>query len=155
MNKKLILCFSLFFTVTSYAQDGGKYHNAIGLSLGLPTGLNYKTFLTEKSALDFVGGVRAGSDFSDLWATGLFEMHIDLKADGAKFYYGAGASLLYSNLITNHIGMGANLGVGLEYKFPEAPFVFAADWSPIFWLYGHHKEFDGMSGAIKVRYVLN
>lgn len=155
MNRKLILCISLLFVIKAYAQEKDGYHNSIGLSLGLPTGLNYKTFLTDKSALDFVGGVRAGSDFSDVWVTGLYEMHIDLKADGAKFYYGAGASILYSNLIANHIGMGVNLCVGLEYKFPEAPFVFAADWSPIIWLYGHNKEFDGMSGAIKVRYVLN
>ncbi len=144
----------MLFALNIYAQDGGKYQNAIGLALGLPTGLNYKTFLSNKTALDFIGGVRVGSGFSDVWLTGLFEMHQDLKSDGAKFYYGGGATALYTSMFSTHLRFGLNGTLGLEYKFPEAPFVFAVDWSPIFWLKGIDK-FDGRSGAIKVRYVLN
>ncbi len=155
MNRILILCISLLFAIKTYAQEKDGYHNSIGLSLGLPAGINFKSFIGSKSAIDLVGGIRLGSDFSDQWFTAIYQCHQNLKTEGVRLYYGGGFTALHSKLGGSSFGLGLNANIGIEYKFPDAPFVFAADWSPLYWLRGHTDGIDLQSGAVKVRYVIN
>ncbi|MDZ4758196.1 MAG: hypothetical protein SGJ10_08665 [Bacteroidota bacterium] len=159
MNKQIILVpviigISLFFASSTFAQDGN-YKSSIGASIGRPTGLNFKAFISDKGALDFVAGTRLSSGFSDIWVMGLFQFHQDMKSEGAKFYFGGGITALYTKLPFTQLRAGIAGNIGLEYKFAEAPIVLAIDWSPTAYLIGSPKEIDFTFVALKARYVLN
>lgn len=148
----IILILILSISYRTYSQEGG-YRSSVGLAFGLPTGLNYKTFVSTKGAIDLVGGVRLGIDFVEIRLVGLYEHHISTNVTGLRFYFGGGGSFYHTNVGKGNVWLGLNASLGGEYKIENVPLVLAADWTPVFWLSGNKDLLSIQSGAFKIRYV--
>ncbi|MDZ7607490.1 MAG: hypothetical protein U5K79_18305 [Cyclobacteriaceae bacterium] len=163
--KKITLLFAMLFllalTSEMKAQD---YKSAIGLRLGYPISISYKTFLTEFNALELYAGFRSYSGVYGYFTVGgLYEIHKPIgDVDGLSWYYGGGASVqffTYDNAYNfdddnGSFGVGISGVIGLDYKFPTAPFNLSLDFMPTFRLGGWDDGYYSW-GALSARYVLN
>lgn len=132
-----ILCSFLLIANRSQAQD---YKTAVGLKFGgYENGFSVKHFLNAGTALEGILGIRSHGAV----LTGLYELHQPaFNTAGLKFYYGFGAHLgtigkgNYRNFgndqyyDSNHILLGADGVLGLEYKIAEAPIAISLDLNP-------------------------
>jgi hypothetical protein len=132
-----ILCSFLLIANRSQAQD---YKTAVGLKFGgYENGFSVKHFLDQGTALEGILGIRSHGAV----LTGLYELHQPaFNTAGLKFYYGFGAHLgtigkgNYRNFgndqyyDSNHILLGADGVLGLEYKIAEAPIAISLDLNP-------------------------
>lgn len=154
--KKLVLVFALFFCIGtySYAQD---YNTGIGVRGGLTNGLTIKTFVGQKTALEFL----VASRWKGFSITGLYEIHNQaFDAKGLKWYYGVGAhvgfwdgnNVKWADNNDKYTVIGFDGILGLEYTFPDFPINISLDWKPEFNVSGY-SGFWGDSGAISIRYV--
>lgn len=107
------------------AQD---YQTAIGVNLGDIMGVNFKQFLSDRSAVEADFGYQFSSNGISL--TAIYQYHIPL-VDQFKLYVGGGLNIGVSHL---HRGGAFALGidpqVGFEYTFQNAPIVLAVDYQP-------------------------
>ncbi len=142
----LLLILFLFTVVTSYAQD---YKQAAGVRIGpstpaIKTGLTYRYFLNDKSAIEGILSVTDG-----LGICGLYEIHNPLSVEHLSWFYGAGGYVAGSNK-KSYIG-GAGI-VGLDYSFADLPLNISLDWKPelniVPSLY-----FEGSTVGFSVRYI--
>ena len=135
--KKFILGFilTLAFILTSNAQKGTDYTNAIGLKLvnvGIG-GVTFKHFFSTQSAIELMALTSTWSTIKGYTFTGYYEYHIPL-ADGFQFFLGGGAHLgFYSNNVTTY---GIDGILGIDYKFQQAPINLSLDWKP-YWNLSH------------------
>ncbi|PKP34123.1 MAG: hypothetical protein CVU00_08320 [Bacteroidetes bacterium HGW-Bacteroidetes-17] len=154
--KKLLLIFALLFCMISYsnAQD---YNTGIGLRGGLSNGLTVKTFIAERTALEFL----VASRWKGFSITGLYEIHNQaFNTNGLKWYYGVGAhvgfwdgdNVKWADNNDSYTVIGFDGILGLEYSFPEIPINLSIDWKPEFNVSGY-SGFWGDSGAISIRYI--
>lgn len=161
--KRLILLFlltaSLCVSQNSYAQD---YSSAIGLRLGYPLSLSYKTFLNDQGAVEVFGGIRGFSTYSWVNIGGAYQHHQDISGvEGLNWYIGGGASVFFWNFKDSFFGDNSSsttfgiLGnIGLDYTFPETPINVSVDWMPIYFINGFGNGFGGGYGGLAIRYVL-
>lgn len=152
--KKLILFLLLFvglgMTNNTHAQD---YKSAVGLRLGVPTSISYKTFLNETSAIEVFGGFGGNGSFSTLNVNAGYLLHNDFPdIEKLKWYYGAGAGIAFYDGGT---ALLINGFIGLEYTLEEAPLTFSVDWVPSLGVIGSNGGFGAGRGAIAVRYILD
>jgi len=134
----LIITSFLLFSKKTFAQD---YPYAVGLKFGgYENGPSVKYFMDQKTALEGVLGLRSHG----LVLTGLYEIHVPaFNVDKLKFYYGFGAHIggvgkgTYSRFNgdaevynSNHLLLGADGVLGLEYTFPNAPIAVSLDLNP-------------------------
>ena len=148
--KKLFLTCVL---ATGLFVANAQYKHSLGLALGSPTGISYKTFLSDSKALDFtLGG--SGHYFA---ITGMYEIHAPIQ-DNLQWYYGPGAHL--GSWTGNAYGSGAFLGIdgviGIEFN-PDIPFAFSLDLRPGINLIGNqyndtHNWFFWQS-QLSIRYI--
>jgi len=149
MKKLLITLFIsgsfLLMTNKSKAQDsqtqgGQDYKTAVGLKFGpFESGVSIKYFPTSNISYEgIIGFNNHGVVF-----TGLYELNQEaFNVPALKFYYGFGAHIgsegkgevdnfngdkYYNN---NHILLGADGVVGLEYTFPQTPIAISLDLDP-------------------------
>jgi len=159
-SKKLVLVSALLVgcIVTSFSQD---YKSAIGLRLGYPVSISYKTFISEPGAIEVFGGFRSWTGYKWFNVGGLYEHHAEIPgADGLSWYFGGGASVFFWTYDEGFSGGSSTsfglLGtLGLDYKFAEAPINLSLDWVPHFFINGYGSGFGGGYGALSVRYVLS
>jgi len=163
--KKITLLFSMFIILALSSQlKAQDYKSAIGLRLGYPVSISYKTFMTETNALELFLGYRGYSGIYSYISLGaLYEIHKPISdVEGLSWYYGFGASL---NLFTyddayvfnddnGSFGVGLSGVIGLDYKFPSAPFNLSLDFMPTFRIGGWDSGYYSW-GALSARYVLN
>ncbi|MBK8625236.1 MAG: hypothetical protein IPN86_06655 [Saprospiraceae bacterium] len=149
----------LFVTSVSQAQD---YKSAVGLRLGSPLSVSYKTFISEKGAFEGVAGFRSYSGYSWFNVGAYYQHHNEIASvDGLKWYYGAGANVYFWSWESNFIDPGSTTSIGisgvlgLDYKFSDYPVNLSADWIPTFFINGYGNGFSGGYGALAVRYTLN
>jgi len=163
MKKIALLFFMLIglgFASQVKAQD---YQSAIGLRLGYPLSVTYKTFLSGSNALELYAGYRGYSGiYSYFSAGGLYEIHKPFPdVNGLMWYYGFGASVQFFTYDNNYVfndntgsvGFGLSGVIGLDYKFADAPFNLSLDFLPTIRIGG----WDGgyyTWGALSARYVL-
>lgn len=151
--KKMILAMAILFTMQVNAQNktanSKDYKTAVGLKFWEGVGLNLKTFLNEKTALDITGF---------FWKEGTllsanYEFHGDLNTEGnLKWYLGAGANVSFIKVDKSTV-MGVQGVVGLDYKFKTLPLNVALDWQPTL----RFKKGFGYTGEIfglMIRYTL-
>lgn len=163
--KKFIL-LSLLITGFAFASkvQAQDYKSAIGLRLGYPLSLTYKTFLTEKSALDLYVGYRGYANvYSYITVGGFYEIHNDINGvDGLKWFYGFGASVLFLNYnnaysgwidLPGKFGVGLSGIIGLDYAFADAPIELSLDFAPTIRIGGWDSGFYPW-GALSARYIL-
>jgi hypothetical protein len=142
---------------TSANAQRGMLDNAIGVRLGLGSGVSFQHFFSDYSAMELIAHQRYGG----VALTGLYEMHdqmFDVK--GLKWYWGGGAHVgVYSLSSKVHEGTsggdllaaGVDGIVGLEYFFRGLPLQMSADWKPAFNLVGT-RYVEWSAGAISLRY---
>lgn len=150
--KKIVLIISILtITYSIQAQNSTSYKSGIGISIGVPVGINYKVFTADKSALDFTGGLRLNADATEIWLNGMYEQHVNLKMEGLKFYYGVGATGILSS--ASNSGLGISGVLGLDLRLGGAPIALALDWTPTYYLIGFKDYNQGI--ALKARYILD
>lgn len=162
--KKLIiaLCVTVatFFATEVAAQT---YNSAIGLRLGYPTSLSYKTFLSEKAAFEGILGFRSNSVGWRWIAIGAaYQVHNPINGvAGLQWYYGGGASLYLWSFDDDvffedesNVSFGIQGYLGLDFKIPNAPINLSLDWVPTFFIGGYGSGFGADYGSLSVRYTL-
>ena len=124
----------------SQAQGGQDYKTAVGLKFGpFESGVSIKYFPTSDISYEGIIGFKNHG----LVLTGLYELNQEaFNVPALKFYYGFGAHIgsvgkgeidnfngseYYNN---NHILLGADGVIGLEYTFPQAPIAISLDLDP-------------------------
>lgn len=155
-----VVAVCLFFANNLKAQD---YGSAIGLRLGYPLSLTYKTFINDNSAIEIFGGLRGYSSYSWINVGAAYQVHKPIEGvEGLNWYFGGGASVFFWTYKNNFFGDNSSsttfgiLGnLGLDYKFADSPINLSADWMPIFFINGYGSGFGGGYGALAVRYTLN
>jgi hypothetical protein len=153
MKKILVVSMLLMTFEFLQAQD---YNTGIGLRGGPSSGLTVKHFLSDKAAFEGI--------FSSRWGgwniTGLYEINKPFSTPRLNWYYGAGVHLGSWNGDRNpwftdkdnHLVIGADLILGIEYNFTEIPLNISLDIKPAFNVIGH-SGFWGDEGALSLRYI--
>ena len=133
----LLISCSLLVSKRSAAQD---YKTAVGAKFGgFENGFSVKYFMDKNTALEGILGIRNHGAV----LTGLYEIHQQaFNTPLLNLYYGFGAHLgsvgkgvfktfgndqVYND---NHILLGADAVLGLEYKIPDAPLAISLDLNP-------------------------
>ncbi|MEB0262354.1 MULTISPECIES: hypothetical protein [unclassified Mucilaginibacter] len=134
----VLLTSFLFISKRSAAQD---YNTAVGLKFGgYENGLSVKYFMNSTTAIEGIVGIRSHGAV----LTGLYELHQPaFNTPLLKFYYGFGAHAgsvgkgVYKRFGSddnvyndNHILLGADGVLGLEYKLKDSPIAFSLDLNP-------------------------
>jgi hypothetical protein len=160
----LALCFGGLSTVS--AQN---YGSAVGLRLGIPASVSYKTFIGGGSnAIEVFASYRKRNFLSSAYSWTQFgvsagyQIHNDIESvDGLMWYYGAGAGVYFFNYSdVSYFGDagGTSIGIlgflGLEYTFDSVPISISADWVPGWFIGGYGAGAGAGSGALAVRYIL-
>ncbi|MEQ1744522.1 MAG: hypothetical protein ABMA02_03790 [Saprospiraceae bacterium] len=159
-TKKLVFVLALLIGCAA-ASFGQEYKSAIGLRLGYPVSITYKTFISDPGAIEIFGGFRSWTGYKWFNVAGLYEHHAEVSGvDGLKWYFGGGASVFFWTYDEGFDGgSSTSIGLlgtlGLDYKFADAPINLSADWVPHFFLNGYGSGFGGGYGALSVRYTLN
>lgn len=159
--KILVIVAGCFFA--GYQLNAQNYSSALGLRLGYPLSISYKTFISPTGAIEIFGGLRGYSTYSWINIGAAYQHHMDISGvDGLQWYVGGGASVFfwtYKNTFLGDDASNTNFGilgnVGLDYKFADAPVNLSVDWMPIFFVNGYGSGFGGGYGALAVRYTLN
>ncbi len=158
--KKLILGLAIVLGIAA-TTNAQSYHSAIGLRLGYPVSISYKTFISEPAAIEIFGGFRSYTGYKWFNIAGAYEHHMPISgADGLAWYVGGGASVFFWTYDSGFdAGSSTSIGllgaIGLDYKFRDAPFNLSLDWLPIFFVNGFGSGFAGGYGALSARYVIN
>ena len=156
--------FSFLFLQNVEAQFYPEYKTAIGARIGSPyLAVSYKTFISERNAIEGYVGYRDFANASWVSATGAFQRHHSLHklTNGLLWYYGGGTSIYFWSFDSNFTGtetstaVGANAYLGLDYRLPNTRFVFSADWAPTYIFNGSDSGFAWDYGGVGVRYVWN
>jgi hypothetical protein len=153
MKKLLITSIILVsMNILLKAQD---YENSVGLRLGMSNGISLKHFFTTTDAGEAILTARWGG----LNLTGLAERHsLAFDTDGLYYYYGGGLHLgTFKNNSwfsdgNNHVLIGIDGILGLEYIFKDLPLNASIDWKPGLNLIGY-TGFWWDEGAVSVRYI--
>ena len=149
MKRLFLTCFLALGLLAASAQ----YKHSLGLALGSPSGISYKTFLESNKALDFtLGGSNNYFTF-----TAMYEIHTPIQ-DNLQWYYGPGAHIGSWN--GNKYGTGGFLGVdgviGIEFN-PDIPFAFSLDLRPGINLIGNRyndtQNWFFWQSQLSVRYI--
>lgn len=149
--KNLILVFTIFIggVVSSQAQN---YDSAIGLRLGIPNSITYKTFVSESNAIELYGGIRSyfGNTFFNV--NGAYQIHTPIETvDNLQWYYGLGAGAALGSGTTS---LAINAYIGLDYRFADLPISLSIDYVPTYFLGSSDLNFQGGNGNLAIRYIL-
>lgn len=153
--KKLIFIFILFVTITaseSKAQSTSGF--GLGIIVGEPTGVSFKGWLDNKSAVD---GAVAWSFINK----GSFHVHVDYlrhvnlettPTGEFNFHYGIGGRLKAKNNddANSDSRFGARIPLGLDYNFSTEPIEIFVEVAPV--LDFTPKTDASFNGALGVRF---
>ncbi len=164
MKTKLTFLIGLFMVLGAASIKAQDYKSAIGLRLGYPLSLSYKTFISEKGAIEGVLGFRGYTYYSWINLSAFYQHHKAIPSvEGLKWYFGGGASAYYWNYDNDFypnndfasLSFGLHGIVGLDYKFADIPLNLSIDWIPTVVIGGEFLTgFGGSYGALSARYVL-
>ncbi|MDD4638584.1 MAG: hypothetical protein PHT63_02340 [Bacteroidales bacterium] len=125
--------FTMLFTVLCILGFSQSYQKAAGLRAGSSLGLSYKQCLSPVKAVEGIADLDIiGRNFMKFKVSGYYLHHFDMDAEGLTLFAGPGASagLYVSGEYKDKLILSLDLMGGIEYKFPNAPFILAFDWNP-------------------------
>lgn len=120
--KKLILVVVFVFCITGLAKSQ-KSGFGLGIMFGEPTGVSFKGWISERSAIDgglgwsFVneGSVQMHADY-------LFHFYNVFETPNLPLYLGVGGRIKLKNTERdNDMRLGVRVPFGMSYQFTEAP----------------------------------
>ena len=142
-----------FLGSSAFSQDGSDYKNAIGLRIsgGYYDALaaSYKTFLSERGALELNLGIRvysASTDWVNLSFSAGYQHHFPIgEIPGFKWFIGGGLTAFNSfSDAEDYSGFG--LGIfptgGIDYKFSNIPLNLSADIRPTIMIVEPYEYYD-------------
>ena len=158
----VVACFLFIGKSSAQVQD---YKSAIGLRLGYPLSLSYKTFINDKAALEGIVGFRSYAYYSWFNIGALYQHHMDIQSvDGLAWYVGGGANAFFWSYDNKYypnssdfssFSVGISGCIGLDYKFGNIPLNLSLDWVPTFSFGGEFlNNFQSAYGGLSARYVL-
>jgi len=170
---KNLFALLVFFTsiLVSTNVKAQQYGSAVGLRIGYPISLSYKTFIGDQSLLEFTVGSRGfNSGFAGIgvrqWIfSGAYQIQKPLDLgdfQGLDYYYGGGVSVslwtfndgFSDNFATTTFGLQGYLG--LSYAFEDVPINITLDWVPSLFIGNGFVSGLGFGfGSVGVRYVLS
>lgn len=150
----------IVFLATTSLSAQRDYDTGIGLRAGVSYGLTVKHFMTDRSAWEAILSTR----YEGFLLTGLYELHQDVfNTTNFNFLYGFGGHLGewpgdvdhhdWFNDKANHLALGIDGIIGLEYTFDEVPFSISIDWKPSFNI-AEHAVFLVDEAGLSIRYVI-
>ncbi len=155
MKKIIIFLFVclFFFSNSVHAQSMGRsYKTALGIKVWDGAGITFKTFVSEKNAIELIGYFyKYGSRL-----TGLYEIHGNIDgAPGLKWYLGPGVHVGFYN--EKYFGISRAIAgidgvLGLDYKINKAPINISLDWQPSI-EFADNRGFIGSWGGLGIRYT--
>ncbi len=117
-------------------MNAQNYITGIGVHLGNPLGVNYKYFLTERSAFEGI----AATSWKGYSLTGLYQLHFTFdnpKMHNTHWYIGTGAHVgQWDNTAPFYDGpetyttFGIDMILGIESTFGNFPYTFGFNWIP-------------------------
>ncbi|MDH5598235.1 MAG: hypothetical protein OEY34_03870 [Cyclobacteriaceae bacterium] len=141
---KIILISSvLSFLGTTYT-NAQNYNTGIGVRMGLFQGLNIKHFIGSDRALEGILSTRGSTWNGNSWGWNiavLYEIDKPINGvDGLSWFYGFGGHIVFANGTNNgwwndtndHIVIGVDGIIGLDYTIPNAPLSLQLDYKPAF-----------------------
>lgn len=170
--KKIIFCTtilfaSLLFSNAVNAQEDGSYSNGIGIRAGGGyydlIAASFKTFVSEKGAIELNAGFRAYSvsyKWFNLSFSASYQHHFDISSvEGLRWFIGGGATAF--NTFSDYSGYrGFGLGVfptgGVDYKFSNIPLNVSVDIRPTIGIikpYSYYNNFYAGNAGASVRYT--
>lgn len=113
----LTLALALLFGAISTLDAQSRYSNTeIGVILGEPTGISFKTWQSDRTAIDAALAWSFGDNGSvHLHADYLRHNWLDVDRGSLAFYYGLGGRVKFAD----DSRVGARIPVGLQYLFPD------------------------------------
>lgn len=165
----LFVVLAVAFCSTSLTGQS-LYQSSVGLRLGYPVSVTYKTFLGGgNNAVEAFASYRSRNVLSNFGWTSIgvgagYQIHSPIESvDGLQWYYGGGAALFFFSYDDGFEGFADQatlsagiLGfLGLDYAFADAPVNISLDWVPVFSFGGYGSGFGGGRGALAVRYILD
>lgn len=145
--KRMCITLTALFLISGMAfgqKSSSSYHNAIGLRGGYTSGLTFKHNFGSAQSAEFILGLWRNG-FS---VTGMYEINAGTGVSGLRWYYGGGGHIAIGNYYTDgpyyrdgrrdywyydrrdHLGIGVDGILGLEYKIPPIPFAISLDLKP-------------------------
>ncbi len=118
-----------------YYNTPGWYKQSLGLKIptfyGLGVGITYKNFIQKNGAIEAQG---------IFWQTafliaGFYEFHFPIPSyPEFKLFLGPGAHIgtFYTRRANYNGNIGADIVLGLDYKFKKIPLNLSLDWQPSF-----------------------
>ena len=155
MKKSLLIVLLLVFSFGAKAQD---YDMAIGLRLGLGSGLTFKKVLSKNASFEGIAEFRYGFNLTGLYEINRYDA---FGEDRLNWYFGGGAHIgSYRGYRSKRSGftnggelsLGLDGIIGIEYNFVEAPINLSLDWKPTINFAGYN-GFYGDNGSLSVRYI--
>lgn len=132
--KKIILVVIALVTVAVVAAPKANawepYRNAIGVHVGSVMGVNFKSFVAPRGAIeaDLSYYINRG-----LMATAVYQHHFELVKN-FSLYLGGGVNLGADNMGKDRdtkFAFGVDPNVGFEYSFPRTIVSLAIDYKPM------------------------
>jgi hypothetical protein len=159
MKKYVFICFGTLFLFASIDANAQQYKSAIGGRFGASNGITFKTYFTNRHAIDAILNLRSTKSYSTFVLTGLYEVHAPITSfpnvDGLSWYYGAGGSIgSHKDKATDEGDFKFNIdgALGLDYKFTDAPINISLDWKPAIDL-TPDTGFEGEGLGMSLRYT--
>lgn len=128
--KRLLLILVILLSVSLNRVQAQEYRSSIGIGLGADLSVNYRHFITERSALELQGSFN--SKLNGLMFSMVYQYNVRMIG-GLSFYFGGGFNVgaLYLNHKSNaDFAIGLAPTVGFEYSFANAPIALALDYKP-------------------------
>lgn len=148
-RSSVILFFTIALSSNLSAQD---YKSAAGIRLGTYVAASFKTFISEKGAIEAIAGISREGGNSIITFGGFYQIHNSFAADTPtlKWYFGGGTfvALGNENIKTNIALTGI---IGLEYTFESTPLNLFIDGIPYLSL-NNEFNFDA-EASLGVRFV--
>ena len=147
----LVFLLAATFCFSNLSAESETKQIGLGLSLGTPTGVNAKFWLSHVNALD----ITAGWGYWNYWVKADYLWH-DWKAITENqdmkipLYYGVGG---FAGGLKDESGLGVEGIIGLDFLLKRAPFDFFVEAGPAFQLARNSGLFVRL--ALGARYNFN
>lgn len=138
--RKLLLISFLFLCVSISGFSQANYKGGIGISLGSPSGLNGKYFVSDKAAIEGIVGWSLNKWSNSIGLTALYQIHnVAFDVPELLWYYGIGGHVGVASWDEDGdprtdegstAWIGLDLVIGIEYTIPNAPINFSLEAVP-------------------------
>lgn len=136
----------------SKSSSESTYKMALGGRFGYALAPSFKTFISEKGAIEAIAFFRPDWLQTNI----IYQVHNQIKgAEGLAWYYGGGAAIfIYNSKFGGGSDFAAVGNIGIDFKFKDIPLNLSLDYQPYFSFNSFYGFVGDSWGGLAVRYVL-